>query len=104
MPHIGPKKKQAELDALNGGDVGDGRYLSEALPGVLSDSKLNEPNDGYKKNRELAQEIKKLRNRLKRNDADGTPQFVLAWRLYPNAESKRWSGGSHTCGCGCGCA
>jgi hypothetical protein len=104
MPSIGPKKTQADLDALNGGGLPDGRYQSEALPGVTADSKLKEPNGGHKKNRELAQKIRDVRKTLKGHDGDGKPHFVLAWRMYPNAESARWSGEQHTCGCGCGCS
>ena len=96
---------QAELDALRGKELPDGRQQAEALPAGTSDAKLKEPDDGFKKNRELAKKIKDLRNALKGHDADGTtPHFVLSWRMYPNKDSARWKGTSHTCGCGCGCA
>jgi hypothetical protein len=103
MPKIGPKMTQAQLYKLRGKELPDGRQKALALPGGTSDAKLKEPKTGYKKNRLLAKKIKDLRNTLKGNDADGTPQFVLGWRMYPNKDSARWKGAAHTCGCGCGC-
>ena len=105
MPEIAPKKTQAELSALNGQDLGDGTHLSEALPGVLSDSKLVDPNGGHKENRELHHKIRQVvKDTKKTNNPKQEAQFLIAWRLYPNKDHPRWQGTSHSCGCGCGCS
>ena len=81
----------------------------DPLHGVTSDAKKMDGNSGmehYRANRKLAQDIshalqEKL-DKYKLKDADGTPYFVLGWRLYPNKDSKHWQQlHGHTCGCGC---
>jgi hypothetical protein len=38
----------------------------------------------------------------KAHNNDGGPRFVLAWRMYPNANNTHAQ--SSSCGCGCSCS
>ncbi len=61
---------------------------------------------GKKQNDELKQAIAEAFIKYKKidlNDPHG-PQWLLAWRMYPNEEHPRWSeSGFEGCGCNCGC-
>lgn len=118
MVEVTPKKTISELKkgALKTSH-GKGRA---PLPGVKTDAKLAadaDPTDptspyfgnthydpkGFAANRELAERINKAVSELKTSDEDGG-RFVLAWRLYPNADHPTWNEKDvHYCGCGCGC-
>lgn len=116
---IGPKLTPADLRERRGLKHEDGRVYHAELPAVMTDaeaaSKAN-PKDpkspyygskyfdpkGYAANRELAKKIEEAFKSLKATDKDG-PHFVLAWRMYPNADHPRWKRKQpHACGCGCG--
>jgi hypothetical protein len=77
--------------------------VDTGLPAVDADAKEMDP-EAHSTNRELAKQIQELVAKLKPTD-NGVPRFVLAWRMYPNADSKYWDGtdNEHVCGCGCGC-
>jgi len=97
MAEIEPKLTQAQLSALDGSYLADGRHRSEPLPGVTSDARTQAHQD----NRELAERIKQA---LKDAKPGNEGEFLLAWRLYPNADHPRWQQQEpHACGCGCGC-
>jgi hypothetical protein len=104
MPEIYPKLSRAKLQkgALKTSQ-GKGRV---PLPGVKTDAKHARATDkcGYQANRELSALIGKAVRAKKSSDKRGA-RFVLAWRLYPNAEHPSWNSKDvHSCGCGCGCS
>jgi hypothetical protein len=102
MGEIGPRFKRAELEKSGLATVrGDG--VSEGLRGVTADAMKMDP-AAHQTNRELARKIQQLVADMKPSDG-GVPRFVLAWRMYPNAESAYWdqAAAGHVCGCGCGC-
>jgi hypothetical protein len=116
MPEIKPLMTKAQVDLLNTNQSppGDRLYRTLDLPGVTSDAKVisrdrpptsgpyNDPDaGGFAKNRELAQRIKQALRDLKPQEGGG--HFIVAWRLYPNADHPRFQGPAHACGCGCGC-
>jgi hypothetical protein len=112
MPEIAPKMTKAQLSALSGGYLPDGRHRSEGLPGVTSDARKVEQDyppvpgelapQGYKNNRKLAELIQQA---LKDAKPGKDGEFLLAWRLYPNADHPRWQQEEpHNCGCGCSCS
>ena len=61
---------------------------------------------GKKQNDKLKEAIAKAFIECKNidmTDPDG-PQWLLAWRMYPNENHPRWSqSGFEGCGCNCGC-
>jgi hypothetical protein len=99
MPTIGPKRTAAELQKSAKATREDGRRVP--LPGVKSDAKEVDTK-AYNANRKLAKQIQAAVKDLKETDG-GKPRFVLAWRMYPNADSPHWSKNEHSCGCSCGC-
>jgi hypothetical protein len=115
MPEISPKMTKAQLSALSGGYLSDGRHQAEGLPGIISDARKVEQDDppvtgafgepdpqGNKNNRKLAELIQQA---LKDAKPGNEGEFLLAWRLYPNADHPRWQREEpHACGCGCGCS
>jgi hypothetical protein len=105
MGNIGPKFTRAELEQSGRHTMnGDGlkTELQTGLPAVAADAKTMDP-EAHSTNRELAKQIQELVAKHKPAD-DGVPRFVLAWRMYPNADSKYWDAETgHVCGCGCGC-
>ena len=115
MPEIATKMTKAQLNALSGGYLADGRHQAEGLPGIVSDARKVEQDDppvtgafgepdpqGYKNNRKLAELIQQA---LKEAKPGNEGEFLLAWRLYPNADHPRWQREEpHACGCGCGCS
>ncbi len=102
MGLIGPKFTRSELEK-SGHDTMKGDGLKVGLPGVAADAMTMDPK-AHETNRELAKQIQELVAKMKPMD-EGVPRFVLAWRMYPNADSKYWdaAAGGHICGCGCGC-
>jgi hypothetical protein len=100
MPAIGPKRTAKELQD-SAKETREGK-ASVKLPGVKSDALKVDPK-AYERNRMLAKKIQGLVKELKERDG-GTPRFLLAWRMYPNADSPHWSKNEHSCGCCCGCA
>jgi hypothetical protein len=59
--------------------------------------------EGKKQNDELREAIVEAFVRCKKIDPNN-PQWLLAWRMYPNEEHPRWSrSGYEGCGCNCGC-
>jgi hypothetical protein len=102
MGIIGPRLTRKELEA-SGQKTMQGDGLKAVLPGVAADA-MTMDRKAFDTNRELASKIQKLVAELKPSDA-GVPRFVLAWRMYPNADSKYWDTAAkdHICGCGCGC-
>jgi hypothetical protein len=116
---IGPSLSPEDLHEKSGLRHQDGRVYHGDLPSVLTDAEAaskanpNDPNSpyfgskyfdphGYAANRELAKRIDEAFKALKVTDKDG-PHFVLAWRMYPNANHPRWKRlEPHACGCGCG--
>jgi hypothetical protein len=61
---------------------------------------------GKKQNDELKQAIAEVFIKYKKidlTDPNG-PQWLLAWRMYPNEDHPRWANsGFEGCGCNCGC-
>jgi len=118
MAEVFPKKKVAALKK-GARKTANGKGLAP-LPGVQTDAKLAanaNPNDpkspyfgnthydpkGFETNRKLAERINDAVSELKTSDEDGA-RFVLAWRMYPNADHPAWNQNDvHYCGCGCGC-
>lgn len=101
MGNIGPTFTRDELEETGRHTV-NGNGLNAGLPGVAADAKTMDP-AAHQTNRELARQIQDLVAKMKPSD-DGVPRFVLAWRMYPNSQSKYWDDSSgHVCGCGCGC-
>jgi hypothetical protein len=118
MVEVYPKKKVANLKK-SARNTADGKGLAP-LPGVKTDAKAaaeanpKDPNSpyygnshfdpkGFESNRKLAERINAAVNDLKTSDEDGA-RFVLAWRMYPNADHPAWNQKDvHYCGCGCGC-
>jgi hypothetical protein len=102
MGEIGPSFTRAELEK-SGQDTMKGEGLKAGLPGVAADAMKMDP-PAFRTNRELAKQIQELVAKLKPSDGD-VPRFVLAWRMYPNTNSKYWKDAArdHVCGCGCGC-
>jgi len=119
MGIVEPKVSVAQLKEGMRIAATDGRETHQALPAVTTDSlkgskaDANDPKseyygaktldrDGYRTNRELGNKINEAFKQLKKTDQHG-PQFVLAWRLYPNKDHPRWNWDkAHSCGCGCG--
>jgi hypothetical protein len=104
MGSIAPKLTRVDLETSGRHTMnGTGTALDTGLPAVTADAKEMDP-EAHKVNRELAKQIQELVARLKPSDG-GVPRFVLAWRMYPNADSTYWddSKTEHACGCGCGC-
>jgi hypothetical protein len=61
--------------------------------------------DGKRQNDELRKAINEVfikHKKIDLTDPDG-PQWVLAWRMYPNKDHRRWQT-EDCCGCCCGCA
>jgi hypothetical protein len=102
MGEIGPYLSPKELcDSANSTMNGDG--LKHPLPGVAADAwKMDRT--AYETNRELARKIRVLVQDAKNKGLD-KPRFILAWRMYANAEDEYWrqAAGQHQCGCTCGC-
>jgi hypothetical protein len=53
-------------------------------------------------NRALAAAIRAVFAASRKPVDNGTPRFVLTWRMYPNSASTV-AGTSGSCGCGCSC-
>ncbi len=118
MVEVFPKKKIATLKR-GARKTAHGKGLVP-LPGVKTDAKAAaeaNPNDpqspyhgnthydpkGFESNRKLAERINAAVSEIKTSDDDGA-RFVLAWRMYPNADHPAWNQNDvHYCGCGCGC-
>src|SRR5258707_8637914 len=62
--------------------------------------------DGHEQNVALKKAIAKVFLDIKKinpDDPDGSP-WLLAWRMYPNADHPKWKdAGGEMCGCNCGC-
>jgi hypothetical protein len=101
MPTIGPKRTVEELRE-SAKVTREGSENRPPLPGVKADAREADP-AAFETNRKLAERIQQLVKDLKESD-DGTPRFLLAWRMYPNAASRHWDKHEHSCGCCCGCA
>lgn len=86
----------------------EGRGEKLGLPGVKADARTADPK-AHKQNLELARRISKAMVALKKTDKDkdgnDVPRFVLAWRLYPNADNPFWKTEAlkHACGCSAAC-
>jgi hypothetical protein len=105
MGAISPHHTAKELrDSADSTMKGDG--LKHPLPGVLADaSKMDQ--GAYQKNRGLADKIRNLVKTHKNDPLDpNKPRFILAWRMYANADHAHWRQDQqdHQCGCGCGCS
>jgi hypothetical protein len=87
MGSIAPKLTRVDLET-SGRHTMNGTGQDTGLPAVTADAKEMDP-DAHKVNRDLAKQIQDLVAKLKPSD-DGVPRFVLAWRMYPNADSKYW--------------
>jgi hypothetical protein len=62
--------------------------------------------DGYRQNEELKKAITEVFIKHKKIDVTDPagPQWLLAWRMYPNKDHPRWGKeGFEGCGCNCGC-
>lgn len=108
MGMVGPARTFSELEnSARTTRLGKG---DPPLHGVMSDAQEMDRQRGtkhYQANRRLAKAIGEALDteKLKKHNLigkDGQPLFLLAWRLYPNKESKHWQNlHTHTCGCGC---
>jgi hypothetical protein len=101
MPFIGPPRKATELaDHAQTTHHGKGH---PPAPGVTSDA-LKVSKEDWAQNGKLAEAIKGVFAAAK-GRKHGKPLFVLAWRMYPNAENPFWQNRAlHNCGCGCACS
>lgn len=101
MPKVGPKRTLAELqESAKVTSEGKGK---PGLPGVKADAKQVDL-EAYNANRKLAKEIQAVVKRVKTEKDKGKPRFLVAWRMYPNAENEYWNGKEHSCGCCCACS
>ena len=99
MPMIGPYKALKDLEDLEGKGEADVK-IGGPLPEVRADVAMKPEADAI--NRRLDALISAALDALK-PPVDGKPLFVLAWRMYPNAEHPFWQEyrESHACGCSC---
>jgi len=76
------------------------------LPGVKTSPTNEKTAKEHRKDRqangELAEKISAAVREVKKSDKNG-PRYVVAWRMYPNADHPHWKAHTHACGCGCGC-
>ena len=116
-PHVGPKLTVKQLEERTGLTATDGRKHHLDLPGSWDNAEWvsNNPScdprpkwpQGHAENQELKRAIFKAFVETKKidlTDPDGSP-WLLAWRMYPNADHPMWKSGEghEVCGCNCGC-
>jgi len=114
---VGPRLTRAQLAELTDLTGADGRKYHDELPATWENAEfVGEHHDkinprpefphGYEQNvalkRAIAKAFLEIKN-IKPNDPYGSP-WLLAWRMYPNADHPMWKdGGDPECGCNCGC-
>src|SRR3954466_16365649 len=114
-PPVGPKMTWSQLIEKTDLTAGDGRKNHAELPATwynaewVSNNPDAEPPPhfpyGHAENEKLKRAIQKAFLECKNIDLtnpDGSP-WLLAWRMYPNADHPDWKNGMHACGCNCGC-
>ena len=116
-PPVGPKLTVKQLEERTSLTATDGRKHHLDLPGSwdnaewVSDNPSCDPRPhwpkGHAQNQELKRAIFKAfveTKKIDMTDPDGSP-WLLAWRMYPNADHPMWKEqeGHQNCGCNCGC-
>ena len=116
-PEVGPKLTWKQIEELTDLAGPDGRKYHGELPATWDNAEFIANNldnvtpapgfpDGYAQNVALKQAIAKAFIEIKKinpNDPNG-PLWLLAWRMYPNADHPMWKDGAGpVCGCNCGC-
>ncbi|SPJ14108.1 hypothetical protein SBBP2_1090004 [Burkholderiales bacterium] len=116
-PEVGPKLTWKQVEELTDLAGPDGRKYHGELPATWDNAEFVSNNlgnidpapgfpDGYAQNVALKAAIAKAFVEIKKinlNDPNG-PLWLLAWRMYPNADHPMWKDDSGPqCGCNCGC-
>lgn len=114
-PPVGPKLTWKEIQERTDLTATDGRKYHAELPATWDNAEwcANNPDSvppphflkGHEQNQKLKAAIAKAFNECKEvdpADPDGPP-WLLAWRMYPNADHPLWKSGMNECGCNCGC-
>ena len=116
-PPVGPKLTWKQLQELTDLTAFDGRKYHASLPATWDNAEFVADNpgnidpkpgfpDGHEQNVALKKAIAKVFLDIKKinpDDPDGSP-WLLAWRMYPNADHPKWKdAGGEMCGCNCGC-
>jgi hypothetical protein len=115
-PKVGPTMTWEQLRVLTDGSLPDGREKHGDLPASLDNARWvsehrndSDPPPHFPNGREENLKLKKaivqaFRDCKGIDPTDPNPRWLLAWRMYPNANHPDWQGGGmDSCGCNCGC-